>query len=66
MVDLGLIINVILAIAIYKASIAAIEFACIRLLAILIGKQVSGRNRQERIDRAIRLADEELKKTTLN
>ena len=66
MLDTNLIINVMLGVFAYKSVGALIEFACLKLLAALLGKQISGRTRQQRIDRAIKLADEELKKTELN
>ena len=66
MLDSGLIVNVVVGIFAYKGIVAITEFTCLKLLATLLGKQISGKTRQERINRAIKLADEELKKTELN
>jgi len=66
MLDLGIIVNVVVGIFAYKSIIALIEFVCLKTLATLLGKQIQGSTRKERIDRAIKMADEELKKTTLN
>ncbi len=66
MLNLGLVINVMVGVFAYKAAVALIEFTCLKLLATLLGKQIQGKCRQERIDNAIKLADEELKKAALN
>lgn len=66
MLDLGIIANVIVGIFAYKSIIALIEFACLKTIAILLGKQIQGSTRKERVERAIKLAEEELKKTELN
>ena len=66
MLDLGLIVNVVIGVAVYKIIIATIEFACIKTLEKLLFKQIKATTRKERIDKAIKLADEELKKTQLN
>ena len=66
MLDTGLIINVVVGIFAYKGIVAIIEFTLLKLLAILLGKQIKGSTRKERTEQAIKLAKEELKKTELN
>lgn len=66
MLETNLLINVVVGIAVYKGIIAIIEFTCLRLLAMFLGKQISGNTRKQKIDMALKLAEEELKRTELN
>ena len=66
MLDSNLIVNVVVGIAVYKCIIALLEFTCLKLLSALIGQQIKGNSRRERVKRAIRLVDDEIQKTELN
>lgn len=66
MLETGIILNVVVAIFVYKGIVAIIEFTCLKLLAFLLGKQISGKTRSERRQKAIDLANDELRKTELN
>ena len=66
MLDLEIVIDVVVGIFIFKSIIAILEFTCLKVMAKFLSKQIKGKTRQERINEAIRLAEEELKKTGLN
>ena len=48
MLDLGLIINVVVGIFIYKSIGAIIEFSLLKILAMLIGSKVNRHNYKEK------------------
>lgn len=66
MLNLGIIVNVVVGILVYKSVIALVEFFCLKLVSTFLSKKITGRTRKERIDRAIKIAEEELKRTELN
>ena len=61
MLDQELIINVVVGILAYKGCIALIEFFCIRILSIFLDKKITGTRRKQRVEDAIRLANEKLR-----